>query len=78
MQWRSRKILYSFHNNQTHILLELYIILLLFITFIFDYLPLKPLAYNQELVYYCFVCLSIQFPFALFQQDSLSLPEQSL
>jgi len=32
-----REIFYSFHNNQTYILLELHIILFLFITFIFDY-----------------------------------------
>jgi len=36
---RSREIFYFFHNDQTYILLELCIILLLLITFIFDYRP---------------------------------------
>jgi len=41
MRQQSREILCSFHKKKTYILLELYIILLLLITFIFDYLPLN-------------------------------------
>jgi len=63
IQWWSREILWSFYNNQHYFTRAAYNS-----TFIYNlylWLPLlKPLAYNWELVYYCFACSSMQFSFA--------------
>jgi len=70
MQWQSREILQSFHNTNLYFTWAAYNFYFLIIYNLQFWLsPLEPLACNQELVpHHYFVCSSVQFPFAPFQQ----------